>query len=274
MQSDLDLFEKGGTGGIKGPKKPAFYRYFVVVILALVFLWSIYGVFVAGTDWQKVGNIQQLWRAVTRFFPPNWPYVLQLGKATFDTFLISLIGTILALVLALPVAWFAAKNITPFAPVTYPVGRFIMTVSRSVHEVVWALIFVAALGLGPFAGILALGIRSIGFVSKLTAEQIENIDYRPIEAIRATGATGFQVLLYGIIPQVLPLFVGSAIFQWDINIRRATIIGIVGGGGLGLIFSIKMMAYQYTNATAVLVAILGLVLVGEYVSTRLRTTIT
>ncbi|MBW2058976.1 MAG: phosphonate ABC transporter, permease protein PhnE [Deltaproteobacteria bacterium] len=250
------------------------YRYLLLLALTGVMAWSTYGVFVVGTDWRKVGDLQQVWRAITRFFPPNWPYVLELGRATFDTFLIAVIGTFLALILALPVAWLAARNITPFAPVTYPIGRFIMTVSRSVHEVVWALIFVAALGLGPFAGILALGVRSIGFMSKLTAEQIENIDYRPIEAIRSTGASGAQVVLYGIIPQILPLFIGSAIFQWDINIRRATIIGIVGGGGLGLIFSIKMMAYQYTNATAVLVAILGLVLLGEFVSTKLRTMLT
>lgn len=259
---------------LAGPGKPKIYRYLLLLFFAVLFLWSSYGILIVGTNWEKVGSLQQVWRAITRFFPPNWPYVLELGKATFDTFLISLIGTFLALVLAIPVVWFAASNITPFPVITYPIGRFIMTISRSVHEVVWALIFVAALGLGPFAGILALGVRSIGFVSKLTAEQIEDIDYRPIEAIRSTGANGIQVFLYGIIPQILPLYIGSAIFQWDINIRRATIIGIVGGGGLGLIFSIKMMAYQYTNATAVLVAVLALVLLGEFVSTKLRTMIT
>lgn len=256
--------------GFSMPRKSKLQRYLLILSLLIVFFWSLYGILVTGTDWEKVGNLQQVWRAVARFFPPNWSYVLELGKATFDTFLIGLLGTFLALVLSLPVAWFAAHNITPYLPVTYPLGRFIMTISRSVHEVVWALIFVAALGLGPFAGILALGLRSIGFVSKLTAEQIENIDYRPLEAIRATGGNAVDELLWGIIPQILPLFIGTAIFQWDINIRRATIIGIVGGGGLGLLFSIKMMAYQYSDATAVLVAILILVLSGEYLSTKLR----
>jgi phosphonate transport system permease protein len=254
--------------------KSRIYRYGFLLLLLLVFYWSVHGIFVAGTDWVKVGNPQQVWRVITRFFPPHWSYVLELGKATFDTFLIGALGTILSLVLSLPIAWFAAHNITPFLPVTYPIGRFIMTISRSVHEVVWALIFVAALGLGPFAGILALAFRSIGFVSKLTAEQIENIDYRPIEAIRAAGGSVIDEVLWGIIPQILPLFIGTAIFQWDINIRRATIIGIVGGGGLGLLFSIKMMAYQYTDATAVLVAILILVLSGEYASTKLRGMVT
>ncbi len=253
-------------------KKALVISSILLVFLALL-IWSAYGVLVRDTNWSKIGTIEQVWRAITRFFPPTWSYVLQLGKPTLDTFLIALLGTFIALVLSIPVAWFAARNFTPFFPITYPLGRFIMTISRSVHEVVWALIFVAAVGLGPFAGIIALGMRSVGFTAKLTAEQIENIDYRPIEAIRAVGGSPFQVFMYGTVPQVLPLFIGTAIFQWDINIRRATIIGIVGGGGLGLVFSQKMAAYQYTHATACLVAILILVLVGEYTSTRLRTLI-
>jgi phosphonate transport system permease protein len=145
-----------------------------------------------------------------------------------------------------------------------------MTISRSVHEIVWGLIFVAALGLGPLPGIMAIGIRSIGFLSKLTAEEIENVNLGPIEAIEATGASKAQVILYGIIPQVLHLFIGNVIFQWDINIRRATIIGLVGAGGIGIVFTIQMVMYQYRNATATIVAIMILVMLGEYVSNRLR----
>ncbi len=256
------------------PKKSNLKRNCWLVFFALVFVWSVWGIFVVETKWSNVGTIAQVAKAVARFFPPNWGYILELGQATFDTFLIGLLGTFLALVLSIPVAWFAAHNISPFVPICYPIGRFIMTISRSVHEVVWALIFVAAIGLGPFAGILAISLRSIGFVAKMTAEQIEDIDFRPVEAIRATGGSRFDEILWGIIPQILPQFIGTAIFQWDINIRRATIIGIVGGGGLGLLFSIKMQAYQYSDATAVLVAILVLVLAGEYVSTKLRSMIT
>ena len=254
-------------------KKKILYTTLILTGFFAILIWSIYGVLVRDTNWAKIGTMKEIWEAITRFFPPAWGYVLELAKPTLDTFLIAVLGTFIALVLSVPVAWFAARNFTPYFPVTYPLGRFIMTVSRSVHEIIWALIFVAAVGLGPFAGIIALGMRSVGFTSKLTAEQIENIDYRPIEAIRAVGGNPMQVFFYATIPQVLPLFIGTAIFQWDINIRRATIIGIVGGGGLGLIFSQKMAAYQYTQATACLVAILLLVLVGEYTSTRLRTLI-
>ena len=254
-------------------KKKTLYTTLILVVFFAVLIWSVYGVLIRDTNWSKIGSAKEIWEAVTRFFPPAWEYTLKLAKPTLDTFLIAVLGTFIALIISVPVAWFAARNFTPFFPVTYPLGRFIMTISRSVHEIVWALIFVAAVGLGPFAGIIALGMRSVGFTSKLTAEQIENIDYRPIEAIRAVGGSPMQVFFYATIPQVLPQFIGTAIFQWDINIRRATIIGIVGGGGLGLVFSQKMASYQYTQATACLLAILILVLIGEYTSTRLRTLI-
>jgi phosphonate transport system permease protein len=138
-----------------------------------------------------------------------------------------------------------------------------MTFSRSVHEIVWGLIFVSAVGLGAFPGILAISMRSIGFISKLTAEAIEDIDPGPLEAIRSTGANQFQVILYGVIPQILPVYLGNAIFQWDINIRRATIMGLVGAGGLGLTFHRQLVMYNYGGVTTVIIAILFLVGLGE-----------
>jgi phosphonate transport system permease protein len=171
-----------------------------------------------------------------------------------------------AIVLSIPVVWFGAQNITPCLPITYPVGRSAMTLSRSVHEVVWGLLFVSAVGLGAFPGILAVGMRSIGFISKVTAEAIEDVDPRPIEAIKAVGGNRFQVILYGIIPQILPIYIGNAIFQWDINVRRATIMGLVGAGGLGLAFRRQMLMYNYAGVTMVIVAILSLIAMGEVIS--------
>ena len=143
------------------------------------------------------------------------------------------LATLAGLVLSIPVAWLGASNITPFGKVSYPIGRFLMTMSRSVHEIVWGLIFVSAVGLGALAGILAMAVRSVGFISKTIAEAIEDVDPKPIEAIRAAGGTKFQILWFAILPQIIPVFVGNMIFEWDINIRRSTIIGLVGAGGLG-----------------------------------------
>ena len=254
-------------------KSPRLFEYMcrlgypLILILAVWFGYSLLGV---KTDWSRMASLKQMAITISRFFPPNLSFVLTLVRPTIETFMIAVLGTLLAIILSIPVSFLAARNITPYFPITYPIGRFIMTISRSVHEIVWGLIFVAALGLGAFPGIIAIGMRSVGFLSKLTAEEIEHVNRGPIEAIEATGASKAQVILYGIIPQILHLFIGNAIFQWDINIRRATIIGLVGAGGIGIVFSVQMAMYNYRNATATIVAILILVIIGEYVSNRLR----
>lgn len=254
-------------------KSPRLFEYMcrlgypLILILAVWFGYSLLGV---KTDWSRMASLKQMVITISRFFPPNLSFVLTLVRPTIETFMIAVLGTLLAVILSIPVSFLAARNITPYFPITYAIGRFIMTISRSVHEIVWGLIFVAALGLGAFPGIIAIGMRSVGFLSKLTAEEIEHVNIGPIEAIEATGASKAQVILYGIIPQILHLFIGNAIFQWDINIRRATIIGLVGAGGIGIVFSVQMAMYNYRNATATIVAILILVIIGEYVSNRLR----
>jgi phosphonate transport system permease protein len=247
-----------------------YFRHLWYPLLFILAVWFGYSLLVVEMDWSRIATPTQGLKTILRFFPPNLSFILTLLKPTIETFMIAVLGTVLAILFTIPVSWFAARNITPCFPITYPIGRLIMTISRSVHEIVWGLIFVAALGLGPLPGIMAIGIRSIGFLSKLTAEEIENVNLGPIEAIKATGASKAQVILYGIIPQVLHLFIGNVIFQWDINIRRATIIGLVGAGGIGIVFTIQMAMYQYRNATATIVAIMILVMLGEYVSNRLR----
>ncbi len=119
-------------------------------------------------------------------------------------------------------------------------------------------------------GMLALAVRSVGFLAKTTAEAIENVDVGPIEAIEATGARRFAVILFAVVPQVFPIFIGNVIFQFDINLRRAAILGMVGGGGIGLIFAEQIMSLAYDKAGTVVLGIVGMVLLGEYVSNRVR----
>jgi len=244
-------------------KKNKAIRYALYCIVFILVISSIQSTIIEDTDWDRIGTIGSVFKALARFFPPDFSLFSQLVKPTIETFMIACLGTMLSLILAIPVSWFAAHNITPYRPITYPIGRAIMTLSRSVHEIVWGLIFVSAVGLGAFPGILAVSMRSIGFISKLTAEAIEDIDPGPLEAIKATGANQFQVILYGVIPQILPVYLGNAIFQWDINIRRATIMGLVGAGGLGLTFHRQLVMYNYGGVTTVIIAILVLVGIGE-----------
>jgi len=241
-------------------------RYCLYAILFLLVLWSIEVTIIKDTDWHRIGGWGSIIRGIGRFFPPDLSLIKYLFKPTVETFMIAFLGTMVAIILAIPVVWLSAHNITPSLPITYPIGRSIMTLSRSVHEIVWALIFVSAVGLGAFPGILAVAMRSIGFISKVTAEAIEDVDVRPLEAIKAVGGSRFQIILYGIIPQVIPVFIGNAIFQWDINIRRATIMGLVGAGGLGLMLERQILMYNHQGVTTVIMAILVIITIGEIIS--------
>lgn len=241
-------------------------RYGLYALLFILVLWSVKVTIIDDTDWDRIGGLGSVLKGIGRFFPPDLSLVKFLFKPALETFMIAFLGTMLAILLAIPVVWLSAHNITPNLLITYPIGRAIMTLSRSVHEIVWALIFVSAVGLGAFPGILAVAMRSIGFISKVTAEAIEDVDPRPLEAIKAVGGNRFQVILYGIIPQVIPVFIGNAIFQWDINIRRATIMGLVGAGGLGLMLERQLLMYNHQGVTTVIAAILFLITLGEVIS--------
>lgn len=245
-----------------------------LLIVVLAVLWSIQATVIADTDWSRIGGLQSIGKALGRFLDLDFGLIRHLPVPMLETFMMACLGTLLGCCFSLPVAWFGAFNVTPNRLIFYPLGRFLMTLSRSIHEIVWALIFVAAVGLGALPGILAIAMRSVGFISKITAEAIENIDPKPVEAIRAVGGNRFQVMYYGILPQILPVVLGTIIFEWDINIRRSAIMGLVGAGGLGLTFFRQMAMYNYGGMTMVILAILLLVILGELVSHYARKAVT
>ena len=170
---------------------------------------------------------------LTRMYPPDIAYTPQIIGPLIETIHIAALGTVGALVLSIPVALLAAENTTPNAA-TFWLGKLIVTVSRSVNTIIWALIFVVTFGSGPLAGAVAIAFRSVGFLGKLLGEEIEEIDFGQVEAVRATGASSLQLLLYGVLPQVKPALIGLAIYRWDINIRDSTVLGFVGAGGIGV----------------------------------------
>lgn len=246
----------------------------VASAIALLALISAHTVLVVDTDWARMGSLGAVLKSVARFLAIDGSLIPLLWEPVLETFLMATIGTLVGAVICIPVIWLGALNITPSRWIGYPIGRFAMTMSRSIHEIVWALIFVSAVGLGSLAGILALAMRSIGFIAKLTAEAIENVDPKPIEAIKAVGGTKLQVLRYGIMPQVLPVVLGTVIFEWDINIRRSAIMGLVGAGGLGLTFHRQMVMFNWPGVTTVILAILVLIVIGEVFSHYVRKAVT
>lgn len=236
-----------------------------VAVMALV-AWSVDVTIIEDTDWERMGSLAQVLESAGRFVGVDWALFPELLGPALETFMIACLGTLLGTLICIPVAWFGAMNITPFKPVTYPLARLLMTLSRSIHEIVWALFFVAVVGLGAMAGIFALAVRSVGFIAKMTSEAIEDIKPGPVEAIRAVGGNGFQVMLYAILPQVLPQILSVVVFEWEINIRRSAVLGLVGAGGLGLVFFRQMNTFNFPGVTSVLLAILAIILIGELVS--------
>ncbi|MEO3435436.1 phosphonate ABC transporter, permease protein PhnE [Inquilinus sp. CAU 1745] len=204
-----------------------------------------------------------------RMMPPNFAQMDAIVKALLETLNIATIATALAVVLSLPVAYISAQNTTPNRAFLW-LGRFILVSSRSVNTLIWALLFVAVFGPGVLAGILAIAFRSIGFLGKLLGEAIEEVDRMPIEAIEATGASRAKIILYGIVPQVVPTFLAVAILRWDINLRESTVLGLVGAGGIGLLLQGAIDTFAWQVVAAILIAIIVLVLMGEALSGWLR----
>jgi phosphonate transport system permease protein len=205
-----------------------------------------------------------------RMFPPRLSYLPELLIPLWDTLNMATLGTILGVILAVPVAFMAARNTSPAVRILRPVALFIIVASRSINSLIWALLLVAILGPGLLAGIIAIGLRSIGFIGKLLYEAIEETDIRQIEAVAATGASPAQVLHYGIVPQILPAFWGITVFRWDINIRESAILGLVGAGGLGLKLQSSLNVLAWPQVTMILIVILGTVVVSEWVSAWVR----
>ncbi len=204
-----------------------------------------------------------------RMVPPKWSYLESLWLPIWDTINIATLGTALALVLAFPVAFLAARNTTPH-PLVRAVALLVIVSSRSINSLIWALMLVAIIGPGVLAGVLAIGLRSIGFCAKLLYEAIEEIDATQVEAITATGASAPQRLAYGVVPQILPAFAGISVFRWDINIRESTVLGLVGAGGIGLQLEASISTLAWTQVSLILLVILATVIVSEWVSAKVR----
>ena len=245
-----------------------------ITAITLIILWYTKSLYLEETNWDRIGGWAGMITMLLRYLPPDVTTFPDLIEPAIETLMIAFLGTLLAAFFSLPTVWLAARNITPLFPASYSVGRLLIIVSRSVHEIVWALLFVTAFGLGSLTGIIAIAFRSFGFLSKLVAEAIEDIDPRSLEGIKATGANRLQVIHFGVLPQIMPIFIGNLIFLLDINIRRSTILGMVGAGGLGLVLRDEMFQFNFGGATTVLLVIVVIVATGEMLSLLTRKAIT
>jgi phosphonate transport system permease protein len=202
------------------------------------------------------------------FFPPDfyeWRVYLQELLVTLQ---IAVWGTVLAVVCAVPCGLLCSSNIAPWW-VSQPMRR-LMDAARAINEMVFAMLFVVAVGLGPFAGVLALFVHTTGILSKLFSEAVEAIDPQPVEGIRATGAHVLEEIVFGVLPQVMPLWISYALYRFESNVRSATVVGMVGAGGIGVILWEVIRGFQYAQTCAVLLLIVLTVIVIDLISSRLR----
>jgi phosphonate transport system permease protein len=205
-----------------------------------------------------------------RMWPPDYAYYPGgVHEALVESMHIAGMGTILALVLSLPVALLAAKNITPVPALNW-LARLILVSSRSVNTLVWAILFVAVFGPGALAGTIAIGFRSIGFCGKLLGEALEECNKGPVEALKAAGAPWPSIFLKAYWPQVSPAFWGITLFRWDINVRESAVIGLVGAGGIGMALDTAIDLFRWTQVSLILLCIFAVVIVAEIVVTKIR----
>jgi phosphonate transport system permease protein len=232
------------------------------------FAWSTWGL---GIDPGRIA--QGFGRGLTLlgdFFPPQaTPQQAQrILNKMIESIAMAMVSTVTGIALSLPIAFMAAENLSP-RPLYY-LNRGFISISRAFNAIIIAIIAVKAVGLGPLAGIITITFKTVGFFSKLLAEDLEDIDMGSVDAVRSTGASPLQTLVYGVVPQIIPRFAGLSVYRWDINIRTSTIVGIVGAGGIGSVLLTAFNRYSYGYVSAILLAIIAVVLVAEGVSALVR----
>lgn len=250
------------------PRQFAVWAGWLLFVALVVFCWR---VMTPDTLWAFVLDApRQAADIGGRMLPPRWSYLEVLWRPLWDTLNIATLGTLLAILIASPVALLAARNTTPSVRFVRPLALLVIVASRSINSIIWALLLVSMLGPGVLAGILAIALRSIGFVGKLLYEALEEIDATQVEAVTATGAGRAQVIGWAMWPQVAPAFAGISVFRWDINIRESTVVGLVGAGGIGLQLEASINTLAWPQVSLILVVILATVVVAEWVSARVR----
>ena len=242
-------------------------RIVLVLLVILVAIQSFYVVQARPQD--LITGFHGMVDIVRRSMPPDFSNFDTVLWPTLETIDIAIFGTLMGLILSLPLAVLAAANVTP-SRVFYYLSRGIIGFARAVPDLVWALLFVTAVGLGPFPGGLALAVHSIGMMGRLFAETIEHMDMAPIEALSLTGARRLQIFTHGVLPSVLPSLLGISLYRLDENIRSSLVLGFVGAGGIGFQLLTAMNLFQYQQVSVLLIVTFVIVLAAERLSAVAR----
>ncbi|HHT7191160.1 TPA: phosphonate ABC transporter, permease protein PhnE [Bacillus cereus] len=240
------------------------------LLFMVVIYWSAVGVKFNAVELME--GLPNMWNIISSMFPPSLANFEQYFSSMLITIQMSITGTLIAIILSVPLGVGAAENMSPH-PLIYQTSRFILNVIRSIPELIVALVFVAAVGLGPFAGVMAMAIHSAGMLGKFYAEAIENISKGEIEALQAAGANKMQILRFAVWPQILPEFIGVSLYRWEINVRAATVLGLVGAGGIGFDLLSTQRLFKYEETATIIILILLTVVIMDRVCAIIRSRI-
>jgi phosphonate transport system permease protein len=249
------------------------WRFHHIVIAALIIaflLWCANGVNLRPRE--TFNAVPVIVDYFGRMWPPKWNFFSEIWKPAIETLYVALWGNVLATIVGVPLGLLAASHVSS-SRIVRSSAMGILNVFRSISELIWAILFVAAVGLGPFPGALALGMNYGGILGRLYAEAIENVDKGPIEAMEATGATRLQVIMFAIIPQVLPQFVSYNLYWFEVGVRSATVLGMVGAGGIGFELITAIRLFEWREVGLILLFILAMVTVIDLASTYIRSRI-
>ena len=245
-------------------------NYFFIGLVITIYVWAWQSLKVDLTSLSNSG--QYLGVFLGDFFPPNWQVLPRALEALLETIQMSVIGTTMGAILSLPIAILSAHNLSPVGLRSF--GNLLQNTLRSIPSIILALIFVSVIGLGSTAGTFALGIYSIGYLAKFYQEAIESVDANSLQALQVTGASWLQIAQYGILPQILPLSLGYTLYMFEYNIRAASILGVVGAGGIGFELVNYINGFERTKATTFILVMLVVVTVIDLGSSKLRQKLT
>lgn len=264
MNTSTTLAADAAMASAAQKRSLVWYLGWAAVLLVLAASWK-------GADMRPLellrdsGNMAQY---ASEFFPPNFGDWRMYVEEMIVTLQIAVWGTALAVISAVPLGLLASSNIVPWW-VYQPVRR-VLDAFRAINEMVFAMLFVVAVGLGPFAGVLALWIHTAGTLAKLFSEAVEAIDPQPVEGIRSTGASALHEIVYGVIPQVMPLWISYTLYRFEANVRSASVVGMVGAGGIGVVLWEIIRGFQYAETAAVMIIIIVTVSLIDLISARVR----
>ncbi|MCH4475949.1 phosphonate ABC transporter, permease protein PhnE [Staphylococcus haemolyticus] len=271
MTQNKDNLEQKFPIKSKNHKQKIIKNWIIAIVVLAIIAWGFVGMPALELKSKSIEILKSIFHGL---FHPDWGYVYipageDLLRGLLETFAIAVIGTFIAAIICIPFAFLGAQNLIKIRPVT-GITKFILSVIRVFPEIVMALIFIKAVGPGSFSGVLALGIHSVGMLGKLFVEDIERLDFTSVEALKASGANKTKTLIFAVIPQILPSFLSLVLYRFELNLRSASILGLIGAGGIGTPLIFALQTRSWDRVGIILIGLVIMVAIVDLISGAIR----